>query len=123
MATTKKDPFLEKIKQYAVEDLTAREDLEGVGSDGSSTNNTKGPLSSLLLPHEWLKINHAYNGAVPTVNTKEYIAILEVAGFISTSFLLSPQIDRYQEIERMSGLPVRPVPEAIDDNVRADGSA
>jgi len=82
MDTSKKDPFLEKIKQYAVDELTTAENQGGVGLDPTDTtgdpNNRKGAFSSLLLPHEWLRVDHAYDGAKPMLPASEYRAMAEV---------------------------------------------
>lgn len=79
MSSSKSDPFLEKIKQYAVEELTIAEQGGGIGAGTSSApgGNRKGVFGNLLLPHEWLQLDHAYAGASPSIPA-EYKSLLEV---------------------------------------------
>lgn len=82
MSGSKNDPFLEKIKQYSIDELTLAENNGGIGAGSViDPNNRKGAFSSLLLPHEWLQLDNSYVGAPPSLPAEEYKSILEV-GFV-----------------------------------------
>ena len=74
MVDTNGNEVLEKIKQYA----TTPENQEPLSSNNSLTNDPKNVLTSLLLPNEWLRVDHAYAGAEPALPADEYRTILEV---------------------------------------------
>ena len=79
MSSSKSDPFLEKIKQYAVDELTIAEKGGGIGAESANAPgaNRKGVFGNLLLPHEWLQLDHAYEGASPAIPA-QYKSLLEV---------------------------------------------
>lgn len=117
-ATSKKDPFMEKIKQYALDELPTDSTpaSEMCASSPNDPNIRKGAFSSLLLPHEWLRIDHAYEGAVPALPAGEYRNFADVCVCHRISTIIIVYTFYVQEIARMSGLPVRPIPRGTIDS-------
>jgi hypothetical protein len=85
MSAATNDPFLEKIKQYAADELSVSEGRAqggggagGEGGEAAGPNSGQGAFSSLLLPHEWLLLDNSYVGAPPALPDEEYKSMLEV---------------------------------------------
>lgn len=76
------DDSIEKIKQYShtVDELTLKEQQAILGQLNRNPKEPGG-FDSLLLPHEWLKTDAAYDGPPPALPPGEYRALSEVKQF------------------------------------------